>query len=111
MPEARDKPPLVSLSEHPRAGRSIRVTKAWGGLLAFGVTGFASHATGMGLDGTALRALVGGIIGYLLTWWLAIVVWRNLLQAEARVAIERAVARRKELAARAAAAAQEASEQ
>jgi hypothetical protein len=96
-----EEPPLVSLSEHPKAGRSIRRTKAWGGLLAFAVTGFASHATGMGLDGAALRALGGGILGYLLTWWLAMIVWRHLLQAEARVAIERAVARRKELAARA----------
>ena len=101
MTELREEPPLVSLAGHPRAARSIRRVKALGGLLAFGVTGFASHASGMGLDGAALRALGAGIIGSLLSWWLAIIVWRNLLQAEARASIERAVAKRKELATRA----------
>jgi hypothetical protein len=92
--------PLISLSEHPRAAPSIRRVKAWGGLLAFVVTGFASHAAGMGLDGAAFRALGGGVLGYLLSWWLAVVVWRNLLRAEAKAAIERATARRAELTAR-----------
>ena len=106
MAEGSDNPPLVSLAEHPRAGRSIRRIKAWGGLVAFAATGFASHATGMGLSASILRALAGGIIGSLLAWWLALIVWRNLLQAEARATIERAVLRRREQAARAAQAAQ-----
>lgn len=100
MSDGRETP-MISLREHPRAAGSIRRTKAWGGLLAFGVTAYVSHRSGMGVAASGFRALGAGIVGYLLTWSLAIVFWRALVRAEAKAAIERVrIARAEMLAAR-----------
>ena len=36
-----------------------------------------------------LRALVAGIVGYMLAWMCAVTVWRHLVLAELRAAVER----------------------
>jgi hypothetical protein len=89
--------PMISLAEHPRASSSIRRARAWGGLLAFAVGGYASYESGMSVAASGFRALVAGMVAYLIVWGLAIAVWRAVVRAEARAAIERAARRRAEL--------------
>lgn len=95
--EQRTEAPMISLAEHPRASSSIRRAKAWGGLLAFAVGGYASYESGMGVAASGFRALVAGIVAYLIVWGLAIAVWRAVVRAEAKAAIERVARRRAEL--------------
>jgi hypothetical protein len=90
------KPPLISLGEHPRASAGIRRAKAWGGLLSFAGTAVASYKSGLGVDGAALRAIGGGMVGYLVCWAVAIGVWRAFVNAEIRAAVERIQQRRAE---------------
>jgi hypothetical protein len=97
MSDQRPDPPTISLREHPRAAGGIRRLKAWGGLIAFAVTGYASHASGMSFAAAGTRALAAGVVGYLLAWALAIAFWRALVRAETKTAIERIRARRAEL--------------
>ena len=87
-------PPMISLSEHPRAASGVRRAKAWGGLLSFAVAGVASHISGMGFQASAGRALAAGILGYMVTWAVAVGVWRAFMRAEAKAAVERGLARR-----------------
>ncbi|HEV3390968.1 MAG TPA: hypothetical protein VG057_18240, partial [Solirubrobacteraceae bacterium] len=35
-----------------------------------------------------MRALAAGIVGYMLAWMCAVTVWRHLVQAELRAALE-----------------------
>jgi hypothetical protein len=74
----------VRLSTHPRARRSIARAKAIGGLGGF-VLGFwlASKASLPAFE-TGVRALVGGIAGYVLVWLAAVQIWRQLAIAEYR---------------------------
>jgi hypothetical protein len=83
------KPPLVGVGEHPRAALSIRRWKAWASLAGFSAAGYGSYVTGMPLADAAFRALAGGAAGYLVGGIAVVTVWRHLLQAEARIAIER----------------------
>ena len=84
------KPRLVALSDHPRASRSIRQIKAWGGLLGFVVvTGF-SYLGGMGIPDALLRGVIAGVAGQMLAWIAAIVLWQHLLEGEAQSAVRRA---------------------
>jgi hypothetical protein len=80
---------LVSLAEHPRAGASIRRAKAWGGLAGFGLMTAVGLLHGSPLDGTLGRALVGGIVAYLIAWAVAVAVVKRVLIAEATAAARR----------------------
>jgi hypothetical protein len=95
---SRPAPRMVSVAEHPRAGASVRRAKSWGGLLAFGLA-LAAGLTGGVETSTAIgRALVCGIVGYLVVWAAAVAIWRHLLRAEAKAVLARAAARRSESA-------------
>lgn len=84
------KPQLVALSDHPRASRSIRQIKAWGGLLGFVVvTGF-SYLGGMAIPDALLRGVIAGVAGQMLAWIAAIVLWQHLLDGEAKSAVRQA---------------------
>jgi hypothetical protein len=90
--------PTITLAQHPRASASIRRAKARGGL-----AGFALAALGTWLHGGLLvaafeRGLAGGVVGYLVAWGAALTVWRHLVRAQVRAALER---RRREAASRA----------
>jgi hypothetical protein len=89
-----ERPKLVSPAEHGRAADSIRRVKAWCGLAGFAVTGFAAHAHGDLLFTAGVRALEGGVVGYLLGWLAAVTAWRRIMQAEAKRIVELAQARR-----------------
>ena len=93
------KPPLIALSQHPRAAFSIRRWKSWASLAGFAVAGWASYSQGLPLPDALLRAVAGGIVGYLIGYAAAVTVWRHVLQTQAKAAMERAQElRRRELA-------------
>jgi hypothetical protein len=55
---------------------------------------------------TGVRALAAGLAGYLLAWWFSMLIWRQLILAEQRVAVEEIERRRAEEADKKAAEAQ-----
>ena len=79
----------ISVSAHPRAIYSVRRAKGWGGLIGLLLVAYYSHKAGLMAVDVALRALAGGIAGYVVAWVIALQVWRHLVIAEARAAAER----------------------
>jgi hypothetical protein len=79
----------ISVSAHPRAAYSIRRAKGFGGLFGLLLVGWLSYRAGALPVDAALRALVGGIVGYVACWMISVQVWRHLVIAEARAAAER----------------------
>jgi hypothetical protein len=66
----------------PRAARSIHTAKAWGGLFGFFVVLFLSKRSGVPFYWSAIRAVLGGMAGYVAAWACAVTVWRELLVAQ-----------------------------
>jgi hypothetical protein len=83
----------ISVSAHPRAAYAIRRTKGFGGLLGLLLVGWLSYRAGALPADAALRAIAGGVFGYVAAWLIAVQVWRHLVIAEARAAAERVRAR------------------
>ena len=81
-----------SVSNHPRARYQVRRAKGWGGIAGFAVTGYLSYKAGVPTFDVGLRALMAGIVGYMLAWMCAVAVWRHLVLAELRAVIERSQA-------------------
>jgi hypothetical protein len=79
----------ISVSAHPRAAYSIRRTKGFGGLIGLLLVGWFSYRAGLMPVDAALRALAGGIAGYVACWMISVQVWRHLVIAEARAAAAR----------------------
>jgi hypothetical protein len=86
----------IKLSEHPRARHQIRVAKGWAGLAGCALAGYASWHGGSPFFDTALRALMWGVAAYLLVWFLAVQVWRQVAIAEVRAAEKRWLERKAE---------------
>ncbi|HEX5145437.1 MAG TPA: hypothetical protein VFV85_00335, partial [Conexibacter sp.] len=63
----KDAAALPSVANHPRAGAQIARAKAWGGLAGFALVAFLSWRAGAPLADTLLRALAGGVAGYVAT--------------------------------------------
>lgn len=78
----------ISVAGHPRAAAQVRRAKGFGGVTFFLITAYLSYKAQIPPDKVALRALIGGIGGYLLAWMCAVTVWRHLVLAELRAAIE-----------------------
>jgi hypothetical protein len=76
----------IKLSEHPRARHHIRVAKGWAGLAGCALSGYASWHGGAPFVDTALRALLWGVAAYVLVWFCAVQVWRQIAIAEVRAA-------------------------
>jgi hypothetical protein len=102
---AADDPKLPSVANHPRAGAQVARAKGWGGLAGFLLVALLSWRAGAPVADALLRALAGGVVGYLATWAAAVLVWRHLVVAELRAVRSQRAA---EAARRAAAAAQRA---
>jgi hypothetical protein len=83
----------ISVAGHPRAAAQVRRAKGFGGVTFFLIAAYLSYRAQVPPDQVALRALIGGIGGYLLTWMCAVTVWRHLVLAELRAAIESGRAR------------------
>ena len=79
----------IKLTSHPRAQRQIARMKSWGGLGGFGLAAWASHKNGAPFLDMAVRALMWGVISYVVVWALAVQVWRHLAVAEVRAAERR----------------------
>jgi hypothetical protein len=86
--------PVISVSAHPRASTSIRRSKAWAGLAGFALVGLLSWHTGVAPFEVGVRALVAGIVLYVLTWSVSVALWQRLVMQEAKDEGER---RREEL--------------
>jgi hypothetical protein len=78
-----------SVAAHPRASHQVRRAKGWGGVAGFGIAAYLSHKAGVPLVDLGLRAIIAGMVGYLLAWACAVTVWRQLVLAELRAAMER----------------------
>ena len=80
----------LSVAGHPRAAAQVRKAKGWGGLAAFVVTAYLSLSHGATPDVAGMRALGAGVLGYVIAWGCAVMVWRQLMVAEIRAKVERA---------------------
>ena len=80
---------VPSVANHPRASYQVRRAKGWGGIAGFAIAGYLSYKAGVPTFDVGLRALVAGMVGYMLAWMCAVTVWRHLVLAELRAAIER----------------------
>jgi len=83
----------ISVAGHPRAAAQVRRAKGFGGVSFFFITAYFSHKARVPADQVAVRALIAGIGGYMLAWMCAVTVWRQLVLAELRAAIESGRAR------------------
>jgi hypothetical protein len=70
-----------SVATHPRAALHVARAKGWAGLAGFLVGGYLSLPTST-LAAAGLRALVAGIVCYLVAWAGAVFVWRQLVVLE-----------------------------
>lgn len=81
--------PMISVSSHPRAQRSILRTKAYAGLAGFVLVGFFSYQAGVEPFEVGLRALLAGIVCDLAAWGFAVALWQRLVVAEAQAEADR----------------------
>jgi hypothetical protein len=77
-----------SVANHPRARYQVRRAKGWSGIAGFAIAGYLSYKAGVPTFDVGMRALVAGIVAYMLAWMCAVTVWRHLVQAELRAALE-----------------------
>jgi hypothetical protein len=78
----------LSVAGHPRAAAQVRRAKGFGGVTFFFITAYFSFKAQVPPDQLAVRALIAGVGGYMLAWMCAVTVWRQLVLAELRAAIE-----------------------
>jgi len=88
-PGGADASGAPSVANHPRASYQVRRAKGWGGIAGFAIAGYLSYKAGVPMFDVGVRALVAGIVGYMLAWMCAVTVWRHLVLAELRAAVER----------------------
>jgi hypothetical protein len=79
-----------SVAAHPRASYQVRKAKGWGGMAGFGIAAYLSYKAGVPTVDLGLRAIIAGTVGYMLAWACAVTIWRQLVLAELRAAVERA---------------------
>jgi hypothetical protein len=87
---------MVSLRDHPRARQSIQRSKAFGAMIGFFAVAATTYMKGATLDQVGMRALMGGIGGWMVAWAGAVAVWQQMLVGETKAAVRRAVALRQQ---------------
>jgi hypothetical protein len=85
---APELPSTFSAVDDPRAMAGIRRMKGFGGLAGFVLTGLAAHLHGELMASVLLRALAGGLAGYMVVWLGAVTVWRRIIRAELHHTVE-----------------------
>jgi hypothetical protein len=70
-----------SVAAHPRAARAVSRAKGWGGLIGFVLGGYLSLPTNT-LAAAGLRALIAGVVCYVVVWAGAVFLWRRLVVLE-----------------------------
>lgn len=78
----------VSVAAHPRAAAAVKRAKGFGGLGGFLLAAYLSWKAGVPPDQIGLRALAFGVAGWLVAWACAVAIWRHLVIAELRTAVE-----------------------
>jgi hypothetical protein len=86
MIDRGDPDDYVRLDAHPRAQRSIARAKAIGGVIGFLIGLWLGSRAGLPSWDTGVRALAGGVAGWLLVWVAAVQIWKQLIIAEYRAA-------------------------
>ncbi len=86
-----------SVAAHPRASYQVRRAKGWGGVAGFGIAAYLSYKAGVPTVDLGLRAIIAGLVGYMLAWACAVTVWRQLVMAELRAAVEQGSVRNPDL--------------
>jgi high-affinity Fe2+/Pb2+ permease len=84
----------IRLADHPRARRQIDLARGWGGVGAFALVGLLALHSGLSPAVAGLRALLAGVVTYMVCWGLAVTVWRHLAVAEEAAARVHAEQRR-----------------
>jgi hypothetical protein len=72
----------IRLSAHPRARRHIGMAKGWGGLLAFLLVIKLARGAALPWPDALERAVIGGVVGYVVAWAIAQTIWRHVALAE-----------------------------
>jgi hypothetical protein len=78
----------ISVAGHPRAAAGVKRAKGFAGIGFFVIGAYLSYKAGVPADQVALRAIAVGIAGYMLAWACSVTVWRQLVLAELRAAVE-----------------------
>lgn len=86
----------VRISAHPRARRAVARSKALGGLIGFLIGLWLADRAGLPAWDAGVRALAGGIAGYVIVWLAAVQIWRQIVIAEYRAAEQRRAEARRE---------------
>jgi hypothetical protein len=86
MLDRGDPDDYVRLEAHPRAQRAIGRAKAIGGVVGFVIGLWLGKQAGLPAWDTGVRALAGGIAGWLIVWVAALQIWKQLILAEFRAA-------------------------
>jgi hypothetical protein len=79
----------MTLKVHPKAAGSIRRAKARGGLAGFLIAALGSWAHGAVPATVVVHGLEGGMVAYLVCWFAAVTIWRNVVRAEVRAEVLR----------------------
>src|SRR6202012_815956 len=93
-----EQAPGSSIATHPRALSSIRRAKGWAGLAGFAIAAGLSLQASVPMFQVGERALGAGVVGYMLAWWCGVLIWRQLIVAEHRAAVEEIERRRADTA-------------
>jgi hypothetical protein len=96
-PEGAEVEP--SIAAHPRAARAVARAKGWGGLFGFFLGGYLSLPTATPAA-AGLRALVAGIVCYVVVWAGAQFAWRRLVIIEIKAREQQLLAAAQATAAR-----------
>jgi hypothetical protein len=70
-----------SIAAHPRAVRGVARAKSWGALVGFVLGGYLSLPTNT-VAAAGLRALIAGVVCWVVAWAGAVFVWRRLVMLE-----------------------------
>ena len=79
--EASDLKPYT-IDDHPKARRSIEMTRSWAALLTFAFGSMLSIQAGSTVFDGIVRGLVAGVVMFLLAWGVTVMVWREIVRAE-----------------------------
>jgi type VI protein secretion system component VasK len=75
----------IAVSEHPRAVRSVRRTRAAAGLAGFVVAALLAFRGGLPPTDVLTRALLTGVCLHVIGWVFALAYWRAAIRAELEV--------------------------
>lgn len=78
----------LSVAGHPRAAAAVKRAKGFGGVGGFLLAAYFSYGAGVPPAQIGMRALAFGVAGYMLAWACSVTVWRHLVVAELRAAVE-----------------------